>query len=123
MADVALEHPGDEVDLEVALVHAVRLAHEVAEDALESCRGRVPLLTALVGLLFQLEGQNQFLVKIHLTVHISGSFPAEICYSDKKMYVVATVPCLCRACPQFLIPSGFQSWTGCLQMRAGPEGP
>lgn len=70
VADVALEHPGDEVDLEVALVHAVRLAHEVAEDALESCRGRVPLLTAFVGLLVQLEGQkngcDHFLVKIHL---------------------------------------------------------
>lgn len=40
VADVALEHPGDEVDLEVALVHAVCLAHKVAEDALESCRGK-----------------------------------------------------------------------------------
>lgn len=55
VADVALEHPGDEVDLEVALVHAVRLAHKVAEDALESCRGRV--LMAFVRLLFGLEGQ------------------------------------------------------------------
>lgn len=59
VADVALEHPGDEVDLEVALVHAVRLAHEVAEDALEPCGGRVPLLTAFVGLLFQLQGQKR----------------------------------------------------------------
>lgn len=38
VADVALKHPSDEMDLEVALVHAVRLAHEVAEDALKSCR-------------------------------------------------------------------------------------
>lgn len=37
VADVALKHASDEMDLEVALVHAVRLAHEVAEDALESC--------------------------------------------------------------------------------------
>lgn len=36
VADVALEHPRDEVDLEVSLVHATRLAHKVAEDTLES---------------------------------------------------------------------------------------
>lgn len=43
VADVALKHPSDEMDLEVALIHAVRLAHEVAEDALESCGERVPV--------------------------------------------------------------------------------
>lgn len=43
VADVALKHASDEMDLEVALVHAVRLAHKVAEDALESCGERVPV--------------------------------------------------------------------------------
>lgn len=43
VADVALKHPSDEMDLEVALVHAVRLAHKIAEDALEPCRERVPV--------------------------------------------------------------------------------
>ena len=38
VADVALEHPRDEVDLEVPLVHAARLAHKVAEDALKAWR-------------------------------------------------------------------------------------
>lgn len=37
--------------------------------------------------------------------------------------IVAAVPCLCQTCPQFLIPSGFQSWTGCLRRRAGRAGP
>lgn len=39
VADVALEHSSDEVDLEVPLVHAMRLAHEIAEDAFKSCTG------------------------------------------------------------------------------------
>ncbi|TNN89516.1 hypothetical protein EYF80_000119 [Liparis tanakae] len=39
VADVALEHPRDEVDLEVAFVHAARLAHKVAEDAFEALSG------------------------------------------------------------------------------------
>lgn len=38
VADVALEHSRDEVDLEVPFVHATRLAHKVAEDALEAWR-------------------------------------------------------------------------------------
>lgn len=38
VADVALEHPRDEMDLEVPLVHATRLAHKVAEDTLEAWR-------------------------------------------------------------------------------------
>lgn len=37
MADVALEHARDEVNLKVPLVHAACLAHKVAEDALEAC--------------------------------------------------------------------------------------
>ncbi len=37
--------------------------------------------------------------------------------------LVPTVPCLCQTCPQFLIPSGFRSWTGCLRRRAGRAGP
>lgn len=37
VADVALKHPRDEVDLEVAFVHAARLAHKIAEDAFETC--------------------------------------------------------------------------------------
>lgn len=36
VAHVALKHSRDEVDLQVPLVHAARLAHEIAEDALES---------------------------------------------------------------------------------------
>lgn len=36
VAHVALEHPRDEVDLQVALVHAARLAHKRAEHALEA---------------------------------------------------------------------------------------
>lgn len=36
VADVALEHPRDEVDLQVSLVHAACLTHKVAEDALEA---------------------------------------------------------------------------------------
>lgn len=39
VAHVALKHSRDEVDLQVPLVHAARLAHEIAEDALESCGG------------------------------------------------------------------------------------
>ena len=39
VAHVALEHARDEVDLEVTLVHAARLAHKVAEDALKAWRG------------------------------------------------------------------------------------
>lgn len=39
VADVALEHSRDEVNLQVALVHATRLAHKIAEDALEACGG------------------------------------------------------------------------------------
>lgn len=35
VANVALKHARDEVDLKVALVHAARLAHEVAEYALK----------------------------------------------------------------------------------------
>ena len=36
VAHVALEHARDKVDLEVALVHAARLADKVAEDALKA---------------------------------------------------------------------------------------
>lgn len=38
VANIALKHSCDEVDLEVALVHAARLAHKIAEDALETWR-------------------------------------------------------------------------------------
>lgn len=38
VADVALEHSRDEVDLEVPLVHATCLAHKVAEDTLKAWR-------------------------------------------------------------------------------------
>lgn len=38
-------------------------------------------------------------------------------------YNSSQIACLCRTCPQFLIPSGFQSWTGCLRRRAGRGGP
>lgn len=38
VADVALKHSRDEVDLEVPLVHATRLAHKIAEDTLKACR-------------------------------------------------------------------------------------
>lgn len=38
VANVALKHSCDEVDLEVALVHAARLAHKIAEDALKTWR-------------------------------------------------------------------------------------
>lgn len=38
VADVALEHSRDEVDLQVPLVHAARLAHKIAEDALKTWR-------------------------------------------------------------------------------------
>lgn len=37
VADVALEHARDEVNLKVPLVHAACLAHKVAEDALKAC--------------------------------------------------------------------------------------
>lgn len=40
VADVALKHSRDEVDLEVPLVHATRLTHKIAEDTLEACRRR-----------------------------------------------------------------------------------
>lgn len=40
VAHVALEHSRDEVDLQVPLVHAARLAHKIAEDALESWGGQ-----------------------------------------------------------------------------------
>lgn len=36
VAHVALKHSRDEVDLEVPLIHATRLAHKIAEDTLES---------------------------------------------------------------------------------------
>lgn len=36
VADVALKHSRDEVDLEVPVVHAARLTHKVAEEALEA---------------------------------------------------------------------------------------
>lgn len=36
VADVALKHSRDEVDLEVPFIHATRLAHKIAEDTLEA---------------------------------------------------------------------------------------
>lgn len=41
VAHVTLEHSGDEVDLQVPLVHAARLAHKIAEDTLESWGGGI----------------------------------------------------------------------------------
>lgn len=41
-------------------------------------------------------------------------------FGKLRMQVVVlttTVLCLCQICPRFLIPSGFQSWTGCLQRK------
>lgn len=38
VADVALKHSRDKVDLEVPFIHATRLAHKIAEDTLEACR-------------------------------------------------------------------------------------
>jgi len=38
VANVALKHSSDEVDLEVPFIHAARLAHKIAEDTLETWR-------------------------------------------------------------------------------------
>lgn len=35
VAHITLKHPGDEVDLQVALKHSLRLAHKVAKNAFE----------------------------------------------------------------------------------------
>ena len=40
VAHVALKHAGDQVDLQMPLVHAARLAHKVAEHALKAWRGK-----------------------------------------------------------------------------------
>lgn len=36
VADVALKHSRDEVNLEVPFIHVTRLAHKIAEDTLEA---------------------------------------------------------------------------------------
>lgn len=40
VAHVTLEHPGDEVNLQVALKHVLRLADKVAKHAFEPCKDR-----------------------------------------------------------------------------------
>lgn len=40
VANVTFKHSRDEVDLEMPLVHATRLAHKIAEDALKTWRER-----------------------------------------------------------------------------------
>lgn len=40
VAHVTLKHPGDEVDLQMALKHVLRLADKVAKNAFEPCKDR-----------------------------------------------------------------------------------
>lgn len=65
-------------------------------------------------------------IRIKIWGNLEGSYIL-VCkntYNEVNLVtVVPTVPCLCQTCPQFLILSGFQNWTGCLRTRAGLAGP